>query len=151
IRLYELAREFGLKHFVYAGLEYASKLGNFNPKYRTGHLDGKGKVVDYLKSQPTTPMGWSCLTSCLYAETLWELLAPRPHPEDPSLLAFNLPIGTARLPLIHLDDYGKYARWMFDTPERSNGLELHAATEDIAWKDLAAAFTEVTGRKAVYR
>src|SRR6201999_1706536 len=78
IRLYELAREFGLKHFVYAGLEYASKLGNFHPKYRTGHLDGKGKVVDYLKSQPTAPMAWSCLTSCLYAETLWELLAPRP-------------------------------------------------------------------------
>jgi hypothetical protein len=40
---------------------------------------------------------------------------------------------------------------LVDTPNRSTGLELHVATEDIAWKDLAAAFTEVTGRKAVYR
>ena len=56
IRLYELGREFGVKHFIYAGLEYASKLGNFDPKYRTGHLDGKGKVVDYISTQPTSPM-----------------------------------------------------------------------------------------------
>ena len=40
---------------------------------------------------------------------------------------------------------------MFDNPERSNGIELHVATEDIAWEDLAAAFTEVSGRNAVYR
>lgn len=56
IRLYELAREFGVKHFLYAGLEYASKLGHFDPKYRTGHLDGKGKVTDFISAQPTSPM-----------------------------------------------------------------------------------------------
>lgn len=38
-----------------------------------------------------------------------------------------------------------------DTPDRSNGLELHVATEDIAWKDLATAFSDVTGKKAVYK
>ena len=151
IRLYELAREFGVKHFVYAGLEYASKLGNFDPKYRTGHLDGKGKVVDYLKSQPTKPMAWSVLTSCLYMEGLSEMLAPHPFPSDPGTLVFAVPLGDAKCPLIHLDDYGKYARWLFDNPDESNGMELHVATEDIAWKDLAAAFSEVTGKKAVYK
>jgi nucleoside-diphosphate-sugar epimerase len=49
IRMYELAAEFGVKHFVYGGLEYASKLGNFQAKYRTGHLDGRAK------SQTTSP------------------------------------------------------------------------------------------------
>ncbi|KAL7916754.1 hypothetical protein GGI35DRAFT_433954 [Trichoderma velutinum] len=151
IRLYELSRQFGLKHFVYAGLEYASRLGNFNPKYRTGHLDGKGKVVDYIASQPTEPMAWSVLTSCLYIEGLSEILRPFPNPSDPETFVFALPIGTARMPLIYLEDYGSYARWLFDTPERSNGLELHVATEDIAWKDVATAFTEVTGKKAIYK
>jgi hypothetical protein len=47
--MYELAAEFGVKHFVYGGLEYASKLGNFQAKYRTGHLDGRAK------SQTTSP------------------------------------------------------------------------------------------------
>ena len=151
IRLYELAREFRVKHFLYAGLEYASKLGKFDPKYRTGHLDGKGKVVDYLSAQPTTPMIWTVLTSCLYAEGLSEVLRPFPDPTDPGTMVFAVPLGDAKCPLIHLEDYGAYARWIFDTPSRSSGLELHVGTEDIAWKDLAAAFTAVTGQKAVYR
>nr|UWK20041.1 NmrA family protein [Trichoderma gamsii] len=151
IRLYELAREFRIEHFVYAGLEYATKLGNYDPKYRTGHLDGKGKVVDYIAAQPTTPMAWSVLTSCLYIEGLTEILRPFPDPSDPSTLVFAVPLGDGECPLIYLEDYGAYARWLFDNPSRSNGLELHVATEDIAWKDLAAVFTEVTGKKAVYK
>ncbi|KAJ5646944.1 hypothetical protein N7490_003316 [Penicillium lividum] len=151
IRLYELAREFHLKHFIYAGLEYASKLGNFDPKYRTGHLDGKGKVVDFISAQPTTPMAWSVITSCLYAEGLSEVLRPLPDPKDPDTMVFAVPLGDAKCPLIYLEDYGSYVRWIIDNPTRSNGLELHVGTEDIAWKDLAAAFTAVTGIKAVYK
>ena len=151
IRLYELAREFRVKHFVYAGLYYASKLGNFNPKYRTGHLDGKAKVVEYLSAQPTTPMAWSILTSCLYVESLSEFLRPFPDPADPNTMVFAVPLGDGKCPLIHLEDYGAYARWILDTPDRSNGLNLHVATEDIAWKDLVAAFSAVTGQKAVYK
>jgi len=151
IRLYELAREFGVKHFIYAGLEYASKLGNFDPKYRTGHLDGKGKVVDYISAQPTKPMAWSILTSCVYIEALSDFLKPFPSPEDPSTMVFAVPLGNAKCPLICLEDYGSYARWLLDNPSRSNGLELHVATEDIAWKDVAAAYTAVTGKNAVYK
>lgn len=150
IRLYELAREFKVQHFIYAGLEYASRLGGFDPKYRTGHLDGKGKVVDFIRAQPTEPMAWSVLTSCLYIEGLSEILQPFPKPDDPDTMVFAVPLGDAKCPLIYLEDYGAYARWLLDHPERSNGLELHVATEDIAWKDLAAAFTEVTGKKAIY-
>ena len=150
IRLYEIARQHHVKHFVYAGLLYASKLSDFDPELRCGHLDGKGKVVQYLKSQPITPMAWSVITSCLYAEMLSEkLLLPREDSEGTAV--FSLPVGDAKVPLIHLDDYGKYVCWIIDHPERSTGLELTVATEDIAWKDLAAAFSEVTGRKAIYK
>ncbi|KAJ5413620.1 hypothetical protein N7509_000247 [Penicillium cosmopolitanum] len=151
IRLYELAREFRVKRFVYAGLECASKLGNFNANYRTSILDGKGKVVDYISRQPTAPTGWSILTSCPYVEGLSEFLRPLPDPSDPETMIFAAPLGNGKCPLIHLEDYGLYARWLFDNPTRSNGLELHVGTEDIAWKDLAAVFTAVTGTGAVYR
>lgn len=40
---------------------------------------------------------------------------------------------------------------MFDTLDRSNGLQLHVATEDGGWTDLAAAFTELTGQKSRYK
>ncbi|KAF7155427.1 hypothetical protein CNMCM5623_007498 [Aspergillus felis] len=151
IRLYELSREFGVKHFIYASLEYGSKLGNFDPKYRCGFLDGKAKVASYISAQPTTPMAWSILTSCQYMETLSEKLRPLPDPKNPDILIFTAPLGEGKCPLIYLEDYGAYARWMLDTPARSNGLELHVGTEDISWRDLPSAFTEVTGQKAVYK
>ncbi|KAJ6115461.1 hypothetical protein N7486_001239 [Penicillium sp. IBT 16267x] len=151
IRLYELAREYKVEHFVYAGLEYGSKLGDFNSKYRCGHLDGKGKVVEFISAQPTSPMAWSILTSCMYMESLSEFLRPFPDPDDPSTMVFTAPLGTGKCPLIYLEDYGAYAKWLFDRPAQSNGLVLHVATEDISWEHLASAFTEVTGQKAVYR
>ncbi|EFY86035.1 NmrA family protein [Metarhizium acridum CQMa 102] len=151
IRIYELCRESKVKHFIYAALEYASKLGNFDPKYRCGHVDGKGKVTDYISAQPTAPMAWTVVTSCMYMEGLSEFLQPFPDREDPNTLVFAAPLGEGKCPLIYLEDYGQYVRWVFDTPSRSSGMQLHVATEDIAWKDLAAAFTKVTGRKAIYK
>ncbi|XMA09480.1 hypothetical protein WAI453_002271 [Rhynchosporium graminicola] len=151
IRMYELAREAGVKHFIWAGLICSSKLGNFDPKYKCGHLDGKGRVSDFLASQPTEPMKWSILTSCLYVEGLNDLLRPRLGiAKEAGTLAFVAPLGKGDLPLIYLEDYGAYARWMLSTPEKSTGLDLYVATEDIPWDQLAEDFTEVTGKKAAY-
>ncbi|CZR68654.1 uncharacterized protein PAC_18553 [Phialocephala subalpina] len=132
IRVYELAAEFKVKHFLYAGLIYASKLGNFDPKYRTGYLDGKGKVSDYISAQPTSPMKWSILTSCLYIEGLNELMQPFPRPSEPDTL--TTPSTSAGC----------------STPPLSNGLYLNVATEDISWADLASPFSSITGKKAIY-
>jgi len=151
IRMFEIARSCNLSHFQYASLAYSSKLGGFDPKFRSGHLDGKGKVADFISAQSTTPMKWSVLTSCMYLETLTELLAPNPSPEDPDVMVFSAPVGKGQPPLIHLPDLGRYARWIFDHPERSNGLNLTIATENVGWEYLAKTFQEVTGKKAVFK
>jgi uncharacterized protein YbjT (DUF2867 family) len=44
IRIYEIAVFAGVKHFVYGGLDYCSRKAGFDPKYRCGHYDGKGKL-----------------------------------------------------------------------------------------------------------
>jgi hypothetical protein len=151
IRTFEIARGSNVEHFQWASLPYLSKLGNFDPKYRAGHMDGKGKVAEFIAAQPTGPMRWSMLTSCMYLETLAEWLAPRPSPDDPDVLVFSAPLGPGRPPLIHLADLGRYARWLFDHPERSNGMTLSVATENVGWAYLAETFTRVTGKKAVYK
>ncbi|KAH8694478.1 hypothetical protein BGZ61DRAFT_352110 [Ilyonectria robusta] len=151
IRMYEIARSRGVAHFQWASLAYASKLGGFDPKYRTGHMDGKAKVADFISAQPTSPMKWTVLTSCMYMETLTEMLAPRSSPDDPDLMVFAAPLGNGRPPLIHLADLGRYARWVFDNPDRSNGLNLMVATENVGWEYLAKTFTEVTGKKAIFK
>jgi hypothetical protein len=151
IRIYELAREAGVKHFIWGTIDYSSKLGGFKPEFRCGHADGKGKVSEFLTAQPTAPMAWSILHSGPYMETLSEMLRPFPDKADPSVMVFAAPLGEGAMPLIALEDLGWYARWLFDHPERSNGLTLKASTEHVHWEDLARTFTEVTGHKAVYK
>ena len=44
-RMYEIARTHRLKHFVWSAIPYASKLSNYDPKYRSPIMDSKGKVA----------------------------------------------------------------------------------------------------------
>jgi uncharacterized protein YbjT (DUF2867 family) len=45
IRMYEIARWAGVKHFVYSGLPHVTKNGDFVPKHRVPFADGKGQVT----------------------------------------------------------------------------------------------------------
>ncbi|KAL6894900.1 hypothetical protein GGI43DRAFT_429355 [Trichoderma evansii] len=44
--------------------------------------------------------------------------------------------------------YGYYVRWVFEHPEKSAGLNLEIAVEDVSPKQIAEAFTVVTGKPA---
>jgi uncharacterized protein YbjT (DUF2867 family) len=54
IRIYEIAAFAGVKHLVYSGLDYCSRKAGFDPKYKCGHYDGKGKVGGEHKSIAVT-------------------------------------------------------------------------------------------------
>lgn len=45
IRMYEIARWAGVKHFIYSSLPYVTKNGDFDPKRRVPFVDGKAKVT----------------------------------------------------------------------------------------------------------
>ncbi|KAF8858978.1 NAD(P)-binding protein [Acephala macrosclerotiorum] len=150
IRMYELARGAGVKHFVYGGLPYVSLNGDFGPKSRVPFVDGKGKVGQYLQSMPIKPMAWSILSSGPYAERLYEPQTV-PVPDEGGIYVFRLPLGsTGAMPLVSLDDLGEYAKWMFENPSRSAGLNLGVAIAHVTGADHAAAFEAVTGKKARY-
>lgn len=44
IRIFELSVRAGVKHLVYSGLDSAYKLGNYDPKFRVGHYEGKARA-----------------------------------------------------------------------------------------------------------
>ena len=52
IRIFELARELGVKHFLWANLDYVSKKGDYDPQFRCAHYDGKGKVAGVYITTP---------------------------------------------------------------------------------------------------
>ncbi|KAL0068202.1 hypothetical protein AAF712_004587 [Marasmius tenuissimus] len=150
-------REPGMKHFVWSGLDYASKLGKYDLKYKTEHLDGKGIFGDFLKSQKSDSsagdegLTWSIVTTGPYIEGLSSvLLGPRTERENGAVV-FDIPIGDGHVPVISLRDIGWWVRYTFDHRSESSGKELKIATEMLTGDGLAETFTRVTGIPAVYR
>jgi hypothetical protein len=50
-----------------------------------------------------------------------------------------------------LDDVGVFVKWIFDHPERSTGINLEMATDQVSWSDITAAYEKVTGKKGIHR
>jgi nucleoside-diphosphate-sugar epimerase len=69
IRMYEIARWADVKHFIYSGLPYVSKNGDFDPSRRVPFVDGKGKVARKSKSHhDAKPVLISSRISCRNAD-----------------------------------------------------------------------------------
>jgi hypothetical protein len=97
---------------------------------------------------PTRPMTWSVLETGPYADRLWSYV---PSKDAEGTYVFQMPLGpSGAMPLVSLNDVGKYARWIFEHPERSAGLQLGVAIAHVTGAEHAAAFEAVTGKKARY-
>jgi hypothetical protein len=108
-------------------------------------------VTDWLLAQPRSPTVTSVLTSGPYMELLFEFLMPKRTPDG--VFEFIAPLGpNGAVPLIHLEDLGRYARWLFDNGSvpAVNGMNLEVATEHVDWNDLVATFSKITGQRAVF-
>ncbi|KIK55532.1 hypothetical protein GYMLUDRAFT_175392 [Collybiopsis luxurians FD-317 M1] len=150
IKIFEQAhRAPQLRHYVWSGLDYGTKLGNYVPKYKAIHLDGKGTVTEFLKIQPSSPSGdsltWSIVTTGPYLENLHgTLLGPLPERENGAVV-FGIPVGDGHIPANSVEDIGWWARYTFDHRSETSGKELKVATEWMTLDELTETFTRVTG------
>src|SRR3984893_15009172 len=154
IRSYEIAIEEGIKFFVYGNLDYGLKKSGYDSRFRTGHYDGKGRVAEWILFQNQVNrdrMEAAVFTSGPYIEMVIspETLMMTPTVED-GVATWRVPLGEGAVPHVSLEDCGYYIRWLFDHPERANGMDLEVAIDHVAYADLAAAFEKVTGHPARY-
>jgi hypothetical protein len=70
---------------------------------------------------------------------------------DDGTRVFAAPLGNGHVPIITLPDLGYFARYIFDHPAETAGKNLEVASDYLAWADLVAAFTKVTGLPAIYQ
>lgn len=148
IRIFELAIQAGVKHYIWSNLDNVLRESGYDESVNSGHYSGKSRVAQWMQAQPQEPMNWSLLTTGPYLETLSEGHRPKKEAED--TYVFRVPLEDGAVPIISLEDIGRYALWIFDTPSESVGLNLAVATETITWTKLAETFTKVTGKKARY-
>lgn len=151
IRAYELAIESGIEFFVLGNLDYVYKKSGYNSKFRCGHYDGKGRMAEWVLSQRKShKMGVAVFTTGPYIEmTISSGTVMTPHFQD-GVVTWMVPLGDGAVAHVSLEDCEHYARWLFDHPDRSDGLDLEVAIDHISYADLATAFQKVTGKPAQY-
>ncbi|KAH7078648.1 NmrA-like family protein [Paraphoma chrysanthemicola] len=151
IRAYELAVELGIKFLVFGNLDYVYKKSGYDPKFRCGHYDGKGRMAEWmLQQRRSNNMGVAVFTTGPYMEMATSTRTlMTPQVQDGTVI-WAVPLGDGAIPHVSLDDCEYYARWLFDHPDRSDGMNLEVAIEHVHYADLAAAFSKVTGKPAQY-
>lgn len=153
IRSYEIALEEGVTFFVFGNLDYALKKSGYDSAFRTGHYDGKGRIAELILGQTQSNnarMGAAVFTSGPYIEMAVTPFTPMTPTVEDGVVTWRVPLGQGAIPHVSLEDCGYYVRWLFEHPRLACGLNLEVAIEDVAYTDLAAAFTAVTGRPARY-
>src|SRR6476646_320157 len=136
IRSYEIAIEEGIKFFVYGNLDYGLKKSGYDSRFRAGHYDGKGRVGEWILFQNqvnSDRMGAALFTSSPYIEMVistGSLLTPT---VEDGVVTWRVPLGEGAVPHVSLEDCGYYVRWLFDHPERANGMDLEVAIEHVTY------------------
>lgn len=155
MRSYELALEAGIKFYVYGNLDYGYKKSGFQPQYRCGHYDGKGRIGEWVLQQNTNAatnkrMKAAVFTTGPYIAMAVGARTPMSPTVEDGIVTWRVPLGQGGVPHVNLDDCEFYVRWMMDHQERADGMDLEVAIDLIGYDDLAAAFTKVTGHPARY-
>ena len=151
IRSYEIAIEEGIKFFVYGNLDYGLKKSGYDPRFRAGHYDGKGRVAEWILFQNQVNrerMGAAVFTSGPYIEMVISPLTPMTPTVEDGVVTWRVPLGAGAVPHVAIEDCGYYVRWLFDHPERANGMDLEVAIDHIPYANLAAAFAILSPRPA---
>ncbi|KAL2829488.1 hypothetical protein BDW59DRAFT_170508 [Aspergillus cavernicola] len=152
VRAYEIARHHGVKHYVFAKIDYGLRQAGWDEQYHCGHNDAKGRVGDLILShgQSHSGMMTSVFTTGPYMDMLFDGMFVPEEQSDGSFVWEN-PAADGKIPLIALDDVGVYNLWIFDNPSESAGLDLEVATDQVSFAEIAATFTKVTGKKGVHK
>jgi hypothetical protein len=138
---------------VYGNLDYGLKKSGYDSRFRSGHYDGKGRIGEWILFQNqlnSDRMGAALFTSGPYIEMVISTGSLMTPTVEDGVLTWRVPLGEGAVPHVSLEDCGYYVRWLFDHPERANGMDLEVAIDHIAYADLAAAFKKVTGHPAQY-
>lgn len=153
IRAYEIALEEGIKFFVYGNLDYTLKKAGYDSRFRTGHYDGKGRIAEWILLQNQAnrdQMGAAIFTTGPYIEMAVSGRSVMTPTVEDGVVTWRVPLGDGAVVHVALEDCAYYVRWLFDHPERANGMDLEVAIEHVKYADLAAAFERVTGHPAQY-
>lgn len=158
----EIARQAGVKHFVYSSLDSCITLSN--GRIPVPHFDSKAAVeheINWRRSEEFMLQesdGWyskhvTVLVTLPYMENFKQFAAPEPGKlvDGREGVIFKLPMSDAPWPMVALDDIAFFTAHVFAHPEKWSGQTLAIEGESLTFAEIAAIFEKVTGIPAEYR
>jgi uncharacterized protein YbjT (DUF2867 family) len=154
MNLAEAARVAGLKHVIWSTLEDTrvrlpisdKRMPILQGAYNVPHFDAKGEADAFFaaKGVPTT-----LLRTSFYWENFIHFGAgPQRGPDG--TLALTMPMGSAKLPGIAVEDIGKVAYGIFKHGGDYIGKTVGIAGEFLTGAEMAAAMSKALGQKISY-
>jgi len=151
----EAARDAGVRHAIWSTLEDTRnwvplsdpRMPTLKGKYKVPHFDGKGESDRFFAEAnvPTTYL----LTSFYWDNFIHFGMGPKRGPDGK--LAIAMPMGTAKLPGIAVEDIGACAYGIFRKGGELVGKRIGIAGEHLSGSEMAAAFTRALGEEVRYQ
>lgn len=150
----EAAKATGVEHVVWSTLEDTrrwvslddDRMPTLQEKFKVPHFDAKGEA-DGIFAELGVP-ATNLLTSFYWDNLIHFGMGPQ-RGED-GTLAFNLPMGEAKLPGIAAEDIGHCALGIFKGGAEFIGKTVGVAGEHLTGSDMAAALTDTLGEPVRY-
>ncbi|KAF8310196.1 NAD(P)-binding protein [Clavulina sp. PMI_390] len=149
--IWEIAKLYNLRHYIWSDLDHALRLGNWDPLYNCDHYMAKSRFGEFLMREPNPIDGegmlWTSIKTGPYMDMLDALFAP--HIMNDGTRIFISPLHeTSRLPLIALDDIAWWVRHTFDNPKEFSGRPLALGSDHLTQSEIVETFKRVTGLPA---
>lgn len=143
-RLADLAKEAGVKHYVWSTLPNVQKISN--GKYHVPHFTDKAVVDEHIEK---IGLNYTFVAAAFYYQNFASFFPPRKA--DDGSFVFTLPLKPERLHAAYdVTDTGGIVVEVFNNPEKYAKKWIPMAGNNEIPSDYFKAMEEVTGKKVVF-
>ncbi|XP_043916625.1 nmrA-like family domain-containing protein 1 [Protopterus annectens] len=142
-RFADVAKQAGLQHVVFSGLENVCKLTN--GKLVVEHFDGKGEVEEYFRQidVPMTSVRLPC-----YFENFMSFFKPQKLP-DGSGYSLALPLGDVPMDGMSVADLGPVIVSILKSPKKYIGKDIGLSSDRLTCKEYAKIISKYSGKNVI--
>ena len=150
----QAVKDAGVQHVIWSTLEDSrqfiplddNRMPTLMGNYKVPHFDAKGESNKFFLELEVP-------VTLLHTSFYWDNfinfgMAPKKGPDG--TLAITFPLGDKKMAGIAADDIGKCAYGIFKRGSNMIGQNVGIAGEHLSGAEMAAAFTDILGKKVIY-
>ncbi|KAJ5805264.1 hypothetical protein N7474_011151 [Penicillium riverlandense] len=135
----------GAEYLIFSTLSHITRVSG--GKYDKGrHFDCKAEVEDYIR---TLPIKSAFFAPGSFMQNFSTIMKPHPVGDGTYALS-NIIAPTAKLPLINIEETGKYVAAILANPDSFEGKVIAGATRLYTMEEIAHLMSKSSGKKVVY-